>query len=119
MERNWIYDAIVVKVVDGDTIDFNVDCGFHIQHNIRTRLYGIDTPETYTEEGKLVRDWLRASLPIGMSVRIRTLLDKTDKYGRWLAVIDADCIPPSENPTGVLTLNDLLVQKGYAKIYMI
>ena len=119
MERNWTYHAIVKKVVDGDTIDFTVDVGFHVQINIRTRLMGIDAPETSTEEGKIVRDWLRQVLPVGTPVMIQTFKDKTDKYGRWLALVNADCLTPSENPYDALTLNDVLIQKGYAIFYMV
>jgi|OpeIllAssembly_1097287.scaffolds.fasta_scaffold686228_2 micrococcal nuclease len=119
MERNWTYEATVVKVVDGDTIDFNVDVGFHVGVAIRTRLLGIDTPELDSVEGKMVRDYLRDHLPPGTQVLIQTSKDKTDKYGRWLAIIHSDCMPPSENPYGAVTLNDILVQKGFANLYMV
>jgi micrococcal nuclease len=118
MERNWIYDATVIRVIDGDTIDMDLDCGFRIHHITRVRLYGIDTPEVSTVEGREVRDWLRDQLPEGTPLTVRTIKDRTDKYGRWLGVIDVNCLPPSENPQGVSTLNDLLVMRGFARIYL-
>jgi micrococcal nuclease len=43
------YKATVVKVVDGDTVDVDIDLGFDTWlHNQRIRLYGIDTPECRT-----------------------------------------------------------------------
>ena len=52
------YKCEIVKIVDGDTIDVNIDLGFGTWiHNERIRLYGIDTPESRTrdlEEKKLV-----------------------------------------------------------------
>ena len=40
-----IYRAKVKRVDDGDTVDFDVDLGFHISNSIRTTLLGVDTPE--------------------------------------------------------------------------
>lgn len=81
------YNATVVKVIDGDTVDLSVDLGFHVGIAIRTRLLGIDAPETSTAEGKVARDRLRAELPVGQAVTIHTEKDPGDKYGRWLAQI--------------------------------
>ena len=45
------YKAKVIKVVDGDTIDVDLDLGFGIWlRNERVRLYGIDTPESRTSD---------------------------------------------------------------------
>ena len=42
------YYARGVEVIDGDTIDAEIDLGFDISHKIRIRLHGINTPETRT-----------------------------------------------------------------------
>ena len=43
------YKCKLVKVVDGDTIDVDIDLGFGVwMRNQRIRLYGIDTPESRT-----------------------------------------------------------------------
>ena len=39
------YNCEVTRVVDGDTVDVIIDCGFSILHKARVRMYGIDTPE--------------------------------------------------------------------------
>lgn len=39
------YAATVTKVIDGDTIEVNIDLGFDINHTIQVKLYGVDTPE--------------------------------------------------------------------------
>ena len=44
------YKCEVTRVVDGDTIDVIIDCGFSILHKTRVRLYGIDTPESRTRD---------------------------------------------------------------------
>ena len=41
----WTYRAKVVRVIDGDTVDVDIDLGFRIwQKNERVRIMGIDTP---------------------------------------------------------------------------
>lgn len=63
--QNYIYKAKVNRVVDGDTIDLEVDLGFSIKVNHRFRMIGYDAPETYRpkteaekEAGKKVTDFL-------------------------------------------------------------
>ena len=62
----YTYKCKVVKVVDGDTIDVDIDLGFKVVlTNQRVRLYGIDTPESRTRDleekkyGLLAKDYLR------------------------------------------------------------
>ena len=40
----------LAKVVDGDTIDVNIDLGFDVSTQQRVRLLGIDTPESRTSD---------------------------------------------------------------------
>ena len=45
------YNCKIVRVVDGDTVDVNIDLGFGLWiHKERIRLYGIDTPESRTRD---------------------------------------------------------------------
>jgi len=110
------YNAMVVKVVDGDTLDLVVDLGFDIFQKMRVRLFGIDTPEVYgvkhdSEEyarGKLSSDFVKKMLHPGAKVSMHSVKDKKGKYGRYLATVFCDV-------DGVLTnLNDLLVTNGLA-----
>ena len=42
----YIYKATLVKIIDGDTFDCDIDLGFNVwMHKQRVRLYNIDTPE--------------------------------------------------------------------------
>lgn len=59
------YDVVVVHVVDGDTVDVDIDLGFGVWlRDQRIRLYGIDTPESRTRDleekvfGNLAKDYL-------------------------------------------------------------
>ena len=44
------FKAKVKRVVDGDTLDVEIDLGFHLTLSERIRLIGVDTPETRTSD---------------------------------------------------------------------
>ena len=45
------YDVTVIKVVDGDTVDVDIDLGFGVMlKDERVRIMGIDTPESRTSD---------------------------------------------------------------------
>jgi micrococcal nuclease len=89
-KEDYIYNAEVVKVVDGDTIDVNVDLGFTVWVRVRLRLIGIDTMElndkdpVKRENAKLAKAFVEDRL-VNQKVIIQSF--KTDKYGRWLAEV--------------------------------
>ena len=78
------YSAKVHKIIDADTVDFLVDLGLNTLRVIRCRLYGINAPERFTDEGKAATTYLRETLGEG-KVILLTYKDPTDKYGRWIA----------------------------------
>jgi micrococcal nuclease len=102
------YYATVGRVVDGDTVDLEVDLGFHMVARIRFRLTGINAPEMSTVDGPQAKMHLQSLLPVGTSVRITTA--KADKYGRWLAVI----YDQRER-----SVNQLMLDAGHAVRYMV
>ncbi len=126
------YDAKVIRVIDGDTIEleltkcFNVeiDFGFYIKETQQIlkstrqhfRLAGINTPEIYgvsLEEklkGLAAKDELTRLCAIG---KLKAITLKPDKYGRWLAELFVEL----EN--GVkLNINQKLIETGFAIAYM-
>ena len=109
------FHVTITKIVDGDTVDVDIDLGFGIwQKNERVRIMGIDTPEL---RGSERLDGLKAKqrlceLILGKQVAITTHKDKTGKYGRWLVTIW------DLSNDGVWTnINDLLLSEGYAEVY--
>lgn len=84
------YRAKVKRVVDGDTVDFDVDLGFHISISIRTRLLGVDTPERghqdFAKATNVLIDLLSTRTNEEGYIMIKT--EKTGKYGRWLVDIE-------------------------------
>ena len=55
------YQVKLLKVIDGDTVDVDVDLGFDVwMRNQRIRLHGIDTPESRTRDREEKRFGIRA-----------------------------------------------------------
>jgi len=85
------YNCTIRRVVDGDTVDVDIDLGFGMWiHNERVRLYGIDTPESRTRDleekkaGLFAKDVVLHYLPEGSKQVLKTHKDKVGKYGRVL-----------------------------------
>ena len=90
------YKCDITRVVDGDTVDAEIDLGFDIVYKSRVRLYGIDTPKSRTRDldekarGKLAGKYLSDAILHADDLVIQTKLDKKVKFGRVLGVIVAD-----------------------------
>ena len=91
------YKAKIKRIVDGDTVDVDIDLGFDIiLSKQRIRLYGIDTPESRTRNkeekfyGKLSAQFLKDQCKKGSCITLRTYLDKKGKFGRILGEIIVD-----------------------------
>jgi len=107
----------VIGVVDGDTIDVDIDLGFDISFYSRVRLAGIDTPESRTKDkaekvlGLEVKERLKKLLSEAKTVVIKTEKpDSTEKYGRVLGWLYIDGAEQS--------VNEGLIASGYAWSYM-
>jgi micrococcal nuclease len=115
------YEAVIKRVVDGDTLLIDLDLGFHVRLQETVRLVGINTPETVGYDAGGIRDpaqdFIFSHCPPG-SVVVANITRK-EKYGRWLAVVLY--LPGSVNRDEILrnprVLNDDLVKQGLAKLY--
>lgn len=108
------FPIAVLRVVDGDTLDVEVDLGFRVLHRVRVRLEDVDTPETYgvkkdsdefragVKARNFVVDWINKWA--GANLYLRT--EKAGKYGRWIATITTG--------TGE-SLNDAIRASGHSK----
>ena len=82
------YEAIVKRVIDGDTIDLTIKIGFYLKYDTPVRLLDINTPEIRGIEkpqGLISKSYVEEVLPIGKNIEIHT--EKDDVFGRWLGVI--------------------------------
>ena len=84
------YKAKLVRCIDGDTIDVEIDLGFYLTAKIRCRLIGVDTPERgqakFKEATAILEHLIRGKEDEEGHFELKT--GKTGKYGRWLATID-------------------------------
>ena len=110
------YKAIITKVIDGDTVDVDIDLGFDVWlKKQRIRLYGIDTPESRTSDkvekvfGNLAKAKVLHFCPVGEQIVLQTRTDDSrGKYGRILGELITD--------EGI-NVNTYLVENSYAVEY--
>ena len=118
MQKNYyLYKATVTRVVDGDTVDLEIDLGMSVFVKQRVRLARINTPETYgvkknSEEYKAGIKAKRRleELLEGKEIALETVKDKKGKYGRYLGelyVLEKDWT----------NINSLLIHEGHAEPY--
>jgi micrococcal nuclease len=111
------YKGKLRRVVDGDTIDVEIDLGFRMKTEQRIRLKGIDTPEIYRQKkdseeykkGQAAKEFVeRRFAENSGEFTIRT--DKLPGvYGRFIGIFIFD--------DSDLSLNDELLDKGHAEKY--
>tara|TARA_Y100000817_G_scaffold298633_1_gene276012 strand:- start:2901 stop:3302 length:402 start_codon:yes stop_codon:yes gene_type:complete len=108
------YKCKLIKVVDGDTIDVDIDLGFGVwMRNQRIRMYGIDTPESRTSDkeekkyGIAAKEFLIKWTNSG-DLTLKTFKDDRGKFGRILGEIWY---------AGKHNVNQLLVDNHHAVSY--
>jgi micrococcal nuclease len=112
------YRAQLKRVVDGDTVDLIIDLGFRMTTGQRVRLKGINTPETWhvKKDSAEYRAGKKAAEFVMNRFRLNknSCIVKTDKdpgiYGRFIGTI---LFPDNE-----VSLNEELLNKGYAEPYI-
>lgn len=113
------YRCNVVKIIDGDTVDVDIDLGFGVwMRKQRIRMYGIDTPESRTRDleekkyGLAAKDFLTGMLDDEGGIVLRTHKDGKGKFGRilgelWRTTNYAD-----------QSINEYMIEKHHAVRYM-
>ena len=104
----------ITRVIDGDTVDVDIDLGFGITLSHRVRLKGVNTAETRTKdleekaEGIKARLWLEKEL----SRKGEWIIDTTkeDKYGRMLGTLYLVGEP--------VTVNEKMIKEGIVKSFI-
>ena len=111
--EDYVRNARVTRVVDGDTLEVEIDLGFHTWVKKRIRVLGVDTPEIKGETrdagiaaAKATRGWVASACG---DIQIRTHLDKVDSFGRILAEIWS----------GKESLGRYLIEAGHAVAYLV
>ena len=116
----YTYKAILDRVVDGDTIDVNIDLGFDVSIKKRVRFAGINAPESRTRDleekakGLAAKDRVKAILAENPSFTLEST--EIGKYGRVLGRIHINILDGCEGLTQIC-LNDQLVKEKHAVEY--
>jgi micrococcal nuclease len=112
----FTYQATVLRIIDGDTVDVDIDLGFSVWlKKQRVRMMGIDTPESRTRDkeekvrGLLSKKKLTELCPVGSIVQLMTAKDKNKgKFGRILGILVVDGVD----------VNQWLIENNYAVPYL-
>ena len=112
------YDVTVIKVVDGDTVDVDIDLGFGITiRDERVRVMGIDTEESRTSDkvedlfGELAKSRVKELMKDG--AKLITTEDKAgeDMKGKFGRILGDFRLPSGK------TLTETLIEEGHAVPY--
>lgn len=100
------YPCRVLRVIDGDTLELDIDLGFEVAlHKTAVRLRGLDAPELHTAAGKKVAKFVQAWVE-NKHLELVTLGRERDKYGRALGQL--------RDLSSGQTLNEVLLTTGQA-----
>lgn len=114
----YTYKAKLVRVINGDTLDIEIDLGFDIIIKQRLKLYGIDTPDSRSTNTEIKQKGLdvkqRLMDLLTKEFKVETMLNKRGKYGRILGNIYV-----TDSKSNEICINELLVSEGLAVRYNI
>ena len=112
------YNVKVTRVVDGDTVDAELDLGFDIIYRDRIRLMGIDTPESRTSNkrekilGNKSKEMLKALVKENKGyITLETTKEGKGKFGRILGYLN------TEKEFNSPSFNQMLINEGHARPY--
>ena len=106
------YKALVLNVIDADTLKLQIDLGFSVFVVQSCRLVRVDAPEMSTMQGFTARQFVVDALAAVTAIKVST--SKPDKYGRWL--VDFFFQSPPTGPQWI-NLSDLLLSTHHAVPY--
>ena len=112
-QHSWVFPARLVRIIDGDTVVTECDCGFSTYRIDHLRLLGVNTPERHGPSKAAgdaatayVIEWMRAAVgewPLIVETH------KSDDFGRYLALV--------WRLADQRQLNDDLLTSGHAVVY--
>ena len=114
----YVYNCKVLNVVDGDTIDIELDLGFNIRVKERVRLIAVDTPEVFgpnaeaagTVASDFTKAWIKERQSIWNRFEYHSIkYNARDKYGRSLGILMWTGAKLAES------LNEAIVASGNTK----
>ena len=113
------YRCKILRVVDGDTVDGDIDLGFGMwMHKERVRMMGIDTPESRTRDkvekkfGLASKQFVKDMMPVGSKQVLKTQIDRSgeDKKGKFGRILGDFLIDGKK-------LTETMIKEGYGVVY--
>lgn len=90
------YSARIVGVIDGHTVDVEIDLGFHIQTKVRITLMGVSAPGVHSQAGREaayeVKEWIWEHVdgspwPLTLTTRRLAWLDQGEARERYVGTV--------------------------------
>jgi len=110
----YIYTAQLKRVIDGDTLEVDMDLGCGVYVTQRVRLFGLNSPEKKTEGGKDSKAYVEKILRAAQGeLLLCTHKDDREKYGRLLGNVFVRLDMKLE------CLNVMLLENKYAELFLV
>lgn len=113
---SYLYNAVVDRVIDGDTLLLRIDLGFQVWKEQRLRLADLDAPAMDEPGGREAYTYVLHQMAKAACVLVKT--HKVDIYGRYVGHVfyAARQMPVDQLFAQGHYLNQELVAKGLAKV---
>lgn len=108
-EVNYTYYARLIRVIDGDTADFDIDLGFHVHCHLSVRFKGYNAPEI-KGKNKATAQAAKAELETlltGETIILTTERAFTQTFARYLATVKVG------KPEGWVDVAEHMKSKGF------
>jgi endonuclease YncB( thermonuclease family) len=114
----YIYRVTILKVVDGDTFDVNIDLGFKAHIEERVRLAAVDASRLGEDGGREAFMYVREQMAKAKTIVVRT--GKEDRHGRYVMHVFYSLEEDADKERVFQTgrwLNQELLDRGLARVY--
>ncbi len=106
------YKCRLIRVIDGNTVEADVDLGFNIRINQKIRLFGVEATNPQTADKQTIdAEIAKLKSMVPREFIVQTILNKRSKIGRCLGIIFVE----TETEIARININDELILRGLAK----
>ena len=112
----YTYSAKLIRVINGDTLDLEIDLGFDLSITQRLKLHGVNAPDSRSTDIEVKQKGIDAKQRLidllTKEFKVTTILNKRGKYGRILGFIYVTDTTGKE-----INVGELMVKEGHAIHY--
>ena len=117
------YNCIIVRVIDGDTVNVNIDLGFGMWlRNERVRVHGIDTPESRTRDkveklfGLAAKKFVQETLKKGSKQTLVTEKPGDESKGKFGRILGKFRVYDAKTDSWDF-MGNIMIREGHAVAY--